>query len=261
MSESFQAVHERVAAALERDLFFIAGAPHAGTTAVQLALDAHPEIRCAGEGHFTDWIGTPLKDLLGAYNAKLEANNAALYGGAGAYGGFTTGDFRHLLRTAMGLALARLEVPPGTRRVGEATPAYALRLDVLEALFPTAGVLHVVRDGRTAVAAALAAVDAVRPDSESWYGLVETVARDWTTAVQKSVVFGASRPDRYHEVRIEDLTADPAPHLAAVLRFLGVDDTVPLPVPALPEPPPLDDRATAIVLRHQEPLLRQFGYL
>jgi hypothetical protein len=278
MSESLKDIDDRLRAAFAREIFFVVGAPQSGATRVQRMLDAHPEIRCAGEGHFTDWFGPPLKDLLGAYNDRLAANNAALYQGKGHYTGYTTGDFRYLLKTAMGLAWARLDLPPEKRLLGEKTPLLTQRLEFLEILFPDARVLHVVRDGREAAASAVAqrlsqdGGPAIAPGSPAWYDLVDAAARGWVEAVRASRVFGASRPERYHEVRAEDLRADPAPHLGAVLRFLGAGDTaadVGACLATAGEPPAaaplfptlLDERAQRIVLDRQEPLLRQFDYL
>ena len=46
--------HERLARLLDREIVFIVGATRWGTAWVQQCLDAHPEICCKGEGHFTD---------------------------------------------------------------------------------------------------------------------------------------------------------------------------------------------------------------
>ncbi|HEY0836942.1 MAG TPA: sulfotransferase, partial [Azospirillum sp.] len=179
MTESLKDTEDRITAVFAREIFFVVGAPQSGGTRVQRMLDGHPEIRCAGEGHFTDWFGPPLKDLLGDYNDRLAANNDALYHGAGHYTGYTTGDFRYLLKTAMGLAWSKLDLPPGKRLLGEKTPILTQRLDFLEILFPAAKVLHVVRDGREAAASAVAqrlsqgGDPAVTPGSAAWYDLVE----------------------------------------------------------------------------------------
>ena len=50
---------DRIHEVLSRRLFFVAGAQKSGTTWVQRMLDAHPEILCAGEGHFMDALGAP----------------------------------------------------------------------------------------------------------------------------------------------------------------------------------------------------------
>ncbi|HYD65191.1 sulfotransferase [Azospirillum sp.] len=276
--ESLKDIEDRLKAAFEREIFFVVGSPQSGGTRVQRMLDAHPEIRCAGEGHFTDWFGPPLKDLLGEYNDRLAANNEALYHGQGHYTGYTTGDFRYLLKTAMGLAWAKLDLPPEKRLLGEKTPILTQRLEFLEILFPEAKVLHVVRDGREATASAVAqrlsqgGDPALTPGSPAWYDLVAAAARGWSEATRACLVFGASRPERYHEVRTEDLHADPRPHLGAVLRFLGAGDTpsdIDACLTAVGEPPAtaplfetlLDERARQFVIDLQGPLLRQFDYL
>lgn len=247
---------DRLTAAYARPLALIVGAPQSGFEAVRLLLGAHPEVRCAPDGHFTDRFAVPLKDLLGDYNAGLDGGQAA----------FTQGDFLHLVRTAVMLALAKLELGDGVRLIGCAAAVHAHNLDFWELMVPDIKVLHVVRDGRTAVAAALDQAEA-EPGSAAWYGAVDTAAYAWTDAARTACRFGASRPERYHEVRWEDLRTDPLPHLGAALRFLEVraDDAACAAClagrPDVAEPHTrLDGRALDLVLKHQGPLLRQFGY-
>lgn len=262
---------DRLNAVLARPLVLVAGAPHAGYAATARMLDAHPDMRCAPDGHFTDRFAVGLKDLLADYNAGLETGAAA----------FTQADFVHLTRTAVGLALAKLAPVAAVRTLGCAVAVHAHNLDFWERMVPAIRVLHVVRDGRTATAAALDAVDAA-PGSEAWCAAVTTAAYAWADATRTACAFGASRPERYHEVRWEDLLTDPHTHLAAALRFLDVRtdaDAVAACLTRAPErtadrrpgggpsdagtldAPPLDSRALDLVLTHQAPLLRQFGYL
>ena len=46
----------KITEGLGRALFLVVGAPKSGTTWVQLMLNGHAAIDCAGEGHFTDWL-------------------------------------------------------------------------------------------------------------------------------------------------------------------------------------------------------------
>ena len=247
----------RLKAVFARPLLLVVGAPRSGYEEVRGLLDAHPELRLAPDGHFTDQFAVPLKDVLGDYNAGLE-------GGAPT---FTQGDFLHLVRTAVGLALAKLEPAEEVRLLGCAAAVHAHNLDFWELIVPGVRVLHVVRDGRAAVAAALDGAEA-EPGGEAWYGAVESAAYAWTDATRTACGFGASRPERYHELRWEDLVADPHAHLGAALRFLEVRadaDSVAACLARLPEPAEprtrLDARATERLLKHQGPLLRQFGYI
>ncbi|WP_448188330.1 sulfotransferase [Azospirillum sp. sgz301742] len=249
-------IDNRMKAIHARPLVLIVGAPQSGFEAARVLLDAHPEVRCAPDGHFTDRFAVPLKEVLGDYNAGLDAGQA----------GFTQGDFLHLVRTAVMLALAKLEVTDGVRLIGCAAAVHAHNLDFWELMVPDLKVLHVVRDGRAAVAAALDLAGA-EPGSEPWYGAVDAAAYAWTDATRTACGFGASRHDRYHEVRWEDLLEDPHTHLGAALRFLEVradDEALAACLSHRPAPTEphtrLDERALGLLRKHQGPLLRQFGY-
>lgn len=249
---------ERLKAIYARPLLLIVGAPESGFDAVRAVLDAHPQVRSAPDIHVTDRFASPLKDVLGDYNAALEAAGAPA---------FTQGDFLYLVRTAMALSLAKLAPAEDVALIGCAAAVHAHNLDFWELMAPDLRVLHVVRDGRAATAAALSSL-APRPEGEAWYAAVDAAAYAWTDATRTACGFGAGRPDRYHEVRWEDLTAAPDLHLGAVLRFLELrSDAAALaaclervPSPAAPAAP-LDERAMGIVMKHQAPLLRQFEYL
>ncbi|HYH36655.1 MAG TPA: sulfotransferase [Azospirillum sp.] len=247
---------DRLAAVYARPLLLVVGAPHCGFEAARALLDSHPQLRLAPDGHFTDRFAVPLKDVVGDYNEGLEGGGAA----------FTQSDFLHLVRTAVALSLAKLEPEAGVRMIGCAAAVHAHNLDFWELMFPGLTILHVVRDGRTAVAAALDEASA-DPHSEAWYAAADAAAYAWTDATRTACGFGASRPERYFELRWEDLAADPHTHLGAALRFLELDVgsqalascLARLPEPATPRTT-LDGRAMQRLLQHQGPLLRQFGY-
>lgn len=219
-----------VAAALARPVFFIIGAPKSGTTWVQTLLDGHPEIRCAGEGHFLDWLGQPLRDLLARYNQRLEFNNRFVYRGDGDYAGYLEEDFRFLLRSAMGLAWAKLDLPPSVGILGEKTPLNSYSMAFLALLFPGCRFIHVLRDGRDAAASIchqklrLGDDPAVQPGREAWYDFIAAFGRKWVDVIGHSQAWGAAHPDAYCEVRYEALLTEPHLHLARLARFLGVRD-------------------------------------
>ncbi len=260
MPHRLDLLDDRLKAVYARPLVLVVGAPHSGFAAMGAMLDAHPEMRCAPDGHFTDRFAVPLKDVLGDYNSGLEGGAAA----------FTQGDFLYLVRTAVALTLAKLEPDDTVRLLGCAAAVHAHNLDFWELMAPDLKVLHVVRDGRSAAAAALdEALDnaGAEPGTDSWYGAVDAAAYAWTDATRTACGFGASRPERYHELRWEDLAGDPDTHLGAALRFLEVRaDAEALAaclarLPAAAEPRTrLDGRALDRLLKHQGPVLRQFGY-
>ncbi len=107
--EEYLKSHERLARLFDREIVFIAGATRWGTAWVQQCLDAHPEICCKGEGHFTDIRFPMLAKVFDDYNAEAETvgnrlQKAELPGNAA---GFTFEDVDHMMTTAIGLALDR----------------------------------------------------------------------------------------------------------------------------------------------------------
>jgi hypothetical protein len=53
-------------------------------------------------------------------------------------------------------------------------------------------------------------------------------AREWVEDIQKAQAFGASHPDRYLELRYEDLHGCPEPSIKRILEFLDVDASMPM---------------------------------
>ncbi len=99
---------------------------------------------------------------------------------------------------------------------GEKTPGYVLRLPLLASLFPDARFVHVIRDGRDATLSCL--------DRGVIANSVAVGADRWHQRVSKGVVDGrALGPQRYLEVRYEELVADPTGVLSSVCDFLDLE--------------------------------------
>jgi hypothetical protein len=114
--------------------------------------------------------------------------------------------------------LLGVHLDPGARYLSERTPAHAGAVSLIAEVYPDAHLIHIIRDGRD-VARSLAARD-WGPDS------IRAAARMW-----KEAVLGAradAPPDRYLEVRYEDLLADPRAGALRLYEWLGlrVDDDV-----------------------------------
>ena len=101
----------------------------------------------------------------------------------------------------------------GADHVAERTPWHVLHLDLIGELYPDAHYIHIYRDGRDA-ARSLASMD--------WYdGTLEDAAAEWRDSVLAPR--SALLPERYTEVRYEDLATDPAPLIADLFEFLELD--------------------------------------
>jgi hypothetical protein len=108
-------------------------------------------------------------------------------------------------------------------RYGDKSPGYVTRMQLLVRLFPEARFVHLVRDVRSV---ALSLVE--MPEEWGTRTVPEGAAR-WRHRVGRGHAEGtALGPDRYLEVRYEDLVADSGRELRRVLAFLVLpwDDAV-----------------------------------
>jgi len=117
---------------------------------LQQCLDAHPEICCKGEGHFTDSLFPLLAGAFDAYNAQSEVvgnrlQNSGLPGNAA---GFTVDDVHHLMTAAIGLMFSRWAGDGQVKVIAEKTPEHIVSLDKLAQSVPSMKIIHVYRDAR-----------------------------------------------------------------------------------------------------------------
>lgn len=104
----------------------------------------------------------------------------------------------------------------GKRYWGDKDPGNMLRIGQISRWFPQARFLHIIRDGRDACLSQLRqdfGYDDVLPCASAWREQIW-----WVREV--GVVMG---PQRYFELRYEDLVNAPEPHLRAICQFLGLD--------------------------------------
>ncbi len=203
---------------------FLLGFPRSGTTLLRLLLDSHSSLAIPFESFV----------LIDFYHKRQQ------------YGDLSTMDLRVRLvddlLSAKGISawqptVIRLDVDLdrctsyaatvdqifgayarkcGKSLWGDKTPYYTSHIHVLNELFPNAKFVHLVRDGRDA------ALSLVR---QPWG------PKDLLTALQQwNEIVGWSRkmgrmlpPDRYLEVRFEDLTSNPEHGLRRITAFLGIE--------------------------------------
>lgn len=101
----------------------------------------------------------------------------------------------------------------GKQRWCEKTPQHVQHLPALAEQFPNARFIHVVRDGR----------DCAVSFHRRWLRQPELTIFRWKKVVAGGRVAGQRLgPDRYLEVRYEDLTAEPEISLRRLCEFLGL---------------------------------------
>lgn len=210
-----------------RQMFFVCGAPKSGTTWLQRLLDAHPEVRCMGEGHFAEKLIQPMEALFEGYNKQMRVVADRVYEGKPYYAGLGETHLRLVVQVLVATLLAQKGLKPGLKCIGDKTPRYNVGLDVLLKYFPRARFVHIVRDGRDVVASALHHAlrvgykDVLAQDSEQHRKQVVASARIWAENVRAWRAFAARHPERCHQVSYEQLHEDPQRVLAGVFGFLG----------------------------------------
>ena len=101
----------------------------------------------------------------------------------------------------------------GKPRYGDKTPRYVNDVSRIGATFPEARFVHIVRDGRDVALAWRDVPFGARGTMEA--------ARLWRLKVRRARRDGVSLgPERYLEVRYEDLVADPEPVVRRICEFL-----------------------------------------
>ncbi|MBO0891864.1 MAG: sulfotransferase, partial [Acidothermales bacterium] len=216
---------------------FILGCPRSGTTLLQLMLHAHPRIAIPPENRFVLPVYTgrdQFGDLREAENRRKVA--AAIIGTKKQSTQFR--DFRLKPDDVVELVVA---APPtvgsalaavfrayaerfGKPRWGDKRPAYHHYLPFVRQMFPDAQFIQVVRDGRACVASL---------KRMPWweYGTYGAVA-EWAMAFDNCRRYARGLPsDTFHQIRYEDLVADPHGELSKLCVFLGeeFDDAMTTP--------------------------------
>jgi hypothetical protein len=205
----------------------VVGYPRSGTTMLQLMLHAHPRIAIPPETRFVltayenrrtfgdlgdrqrrealgRWIVSRPETKFADLGLDPEATIARITAGPATLGA--------ALGTIFQAYAGRFDKP----RWGDKRPAYLQNLDVILRLFPNAQIINIVRDGRDCVASL---------KEMTWHrrGLHATIAA-WARAVDDARRAARNLPrDQWHQLRYEDLVADPATELIRLCAFLGED--------------------------------------
>ena len=212
----------------QRQLFFIGGIPRSGTTWVQHILDGHPDVSCRGEGHFLQFLATPLGHLMAKRRELLDDKNRNLLRGTSGYPLPEADDFEYLVGTAVLLGLSRQCGATPCRAVGEKTPENVFFFPNLKRLFPNARFIGVARDPRDTLTSSWHLVHKPPPGIPDGPALTAHVQRTIESVGQFIRTMLAHR-DRYPGdamlVTYEDLQDDPESIVAGLFRFLGVSDS------------------------------------
>ena len=226
----FDTLHQRIAQLRKLQIFFVVGASKSGTTWLQKLYDGHPKIICRGEGHFSDRLLPALAEAVRTYNRQSEdyGSSAKAIGYPADFPSYDGEQLGYLYASAIALALDAWAADADLDCIGEKTPEHALALDQFGELFPECRFVHIIRDGRDAAASGWHhnlqwSPDAatIREKGLTWF--VEGFAKSWSNRISTAQAYGRTHPERYLEIRYEELHAQPEPLIGEMLEFLGTD--------------------------------------
>jgi hypothetical protein len=208
------------------DVFpFFVGCGRSGTTLFRAIFDSHPNLAIPGESHFIVHLAPNRRRYETETGFDVEAFLADLLPHPRfRLWGLAEQEVRTALREdppstladAIRAVFALYAVGQGKGRYGDKTPGYVSHLPRLAGLFPEARFVHILRDGRDV---ALSYLDvSFGPET------VERAALHWNRFVERGRQAGALLgPDRYVEVRYEDLLADPEATVRTLCRFIDLE--------------------------------------
>ena len=233
--EKYRQASERLSKVFEKEIVFIVGATRWGTAWIQQCLDAHPDICCKGEGHFTDILFPLLARGFDDYNARAEAigNRLQMGGLTGNAAGLTFDDVHHLMATAIGLMFERWSAGSEVKVIAEKTPEHIVSLDVLAKSVPSLKVINVFRDGRDEAVSVWNFNNGLsrgefRRKCPNFGDYAVAFASNWRQSASAIRGFERDHPGRCFNMCAEDLQGDLVAALAPLMAFLGVDGTEPV---------------------------------
>ena len=197
---------------------FLVGCGRSGTTLLRAMCDSHPDLAVPPESHFIVPLaagsGHPIDSavfldrLYAQERFRLwELDRAEV---EAAFRRSAPGDYAGAVRTVFSAWAAT----QGKIRYADKTPGYVLHIPMLARLFPESVFVHLVRDGRDVACSFL---------ELGWADTVEEAALHWRLRVLRGRQAGLALPShRYHELRYEDLVADPEGSLRRLCDVMSV---------------------------------------
>lgn len=187
-------------------MIFCLGARRSGTYLLERLMRAHPRI--AAVPSETHLISHGIAPLLERFHHGVRSAPRV---------GVVYGDREKLLDAARDFCDAvftEFDMPEAAYLV-ERTPLHAEHAELIAELYPDSRVIHIIRDGRDVAASLL--------DQRWGPATIEEAAREWTRAVRSARELAGR--SGYHEVRYEELLADPEAELQKLFGALELEMT------------------------------------
>jgi hypothetical protein len=205
---------------------FVVGVPRSGTTLLRYMLCSHPRIYIPPESNFI-----PRFFRRRPNEAMSRAETRRILERIAAYRPFWR-DWQDeplnpeafldampsLTPSALVAALyGRYAQQFGAVRWGDKSPMYVNYISLMIEMFPSAQIVHIVRDGRDVMASSLSTYRGPR----FFYMDPYFAARRWRDGVRRAMAEGRSLgPEQYHQISYEALTAEPERRLRELCDFL-----------------------------------------
>ncbi len=203
---------------------FIVGCGRSGTTLVRALFDSHPQMAVPHESYFVESLArrrARYERPSGFDTRRFAADLLAhpwFHRWALPADEVSSALFRQQpagYPDAVRVVYALYAHHHGKSRYADKTPNYVLHIPLLAELFPEARFLHLVRDGRDVALSLL--------EQEWGADSVAAAALYWNRRTQAGRRAGQTLgPERYREVRYEDLIEEPEAVLRPLCPFLGL---------------------------------------
>lgn len=201
------------------------GCGRSGTTLLRNIFDSHSSLAMTHESHF---IG-PMARFRSRYESTSGFDVDAFIADLYADSNFVRQGLReetvrsaldakspHDYPSAVRAVFSAFAAAEGKELYGDKTPGSVTQIVLLAELFPEAKFVHIIRDGR---AVALSYLERPEWGPET----MAEAAHHWKNRVRRGRAGGGVvGPDRYMEVRYEDVVADPEAVAREVCSFLGL---------------------------------------
>ena len=188
---------------------FIGGLHRSGTTLMRRLLDSHPHIACGDESNLfrdneLEHIYTYLRTI---WARGLDPSYE-----------FDPSRVDQVMAGLIHAVVMPYCQKQGKPRWAEKTPKNILYIDTLFALFPAAQFIHMIRDPRDAFCSVRERAAKTTP---RWATKTPgRTAAEWCRGIHSGLAW-RERPERYREVRYEELVTQPEATLRSLFAFLG----------------------------------------
>jgi hypothetical protein len=198
---------------------FLVGCVRSGTTLTRDLLRRVPGVICPEETHFLRWsepFRTPASMPPHTRNEVLRQHRAIDGVSEEVFADLLTScPSKAELQRAYVAAFARAQGVAGPYRWIDKTPQNIYGGALILSAFPSARLLHIVRNPLNVVASMLMGRQVSVPD-------VHGAINYWCEAVQIAATLRKAAPERIMDLCYEDLVADVPGAMSAILRFAGI---------------------------------------